>query len=297
MSETPRATQAVIALQAAGETCANCNADLIGGEIYCCHCGEKLPAHNDLSLKKFLQHHFVHELTHLDGKIFQTLKRLFIKPGLVAEEYLAGRKGRYVGPLRMFLTTVIVLALTLSFQPSSQRATIRQSAARMDPSGLLSQMVAHKAKTVDLEAEIFKLNFDQKFKAYSGILSLVVVAIACLPLMLVYRHVRKYYAEHLILALYTVSALLLFDAVAIWLQMLIEKIFEPPRWGWPKQIELYMNFVMMGIFGVYVFTACKRFYRNSTGKALLALPLVFVTAMLASRLLSALGFGLALLLV
>ena len=74
--------------------CENCASALIG--VYCHVCGQH--AHSPL-------HHFGHALEevfesfwHLDGRIFRTLRDLFV-PGRVAADYLAGHRVRYVAPL------------------------------------------------------------------------------------------------------------------------------------------------------------------------------------------------------
>lgn len=92
--------------------CENCASALIG--VYCHVCGQH--AHSPL-------HHFGHALEevfesfwHLDGRIFRTLRDLFV-PGRVAAGYLAGHRVRYVAPLRLFiilsLITFFVGRLTL----------------------------------------------------------------------------------------------------------------------------------------------------------------------------------------
>jgi hypothetical protein len=96
--------------------CENCRTVLIGG--YCHVCGQR--AHSPL-------HHFGHAVEevfesfwHLDGRIFRTLRDLFV-PGRLAVAYLAGHRVRYVAPLRLFiilsLMTFFVGRLTLHFDP------------------------------------------------------------------------------------------------------------------------------------------------------------------------------------
>src|SRR6266849_5339660 len=80
--------------------CPECLVPLTG--TYCHQCGARPLGPHDLKLSSFL-HEGLHELTHFDAKIFSTLRALIFKPGLLTTEYLAGRKKRYVLPLRLFL--------------------------------------------------------------------------------------------------------------------------------------------------------------------------------------------------
>ena len=86
--------------QAIGEqACLNCGRALTGR--YCADCGQKRSP-VDLTLREFL-HETTHELTHWDGKIPATLKALFFKPGLLTLDFFAGRRARWLSPLRLYL--------------------------------------------------------------------------------------------------------------------------------------------------------------------------------------------------
>ena len=101
--------------------CTNCGAD--AADIYCARCGEKQPGHHDLGVSHFT-HEVFHELAHLDSKLFKTLRDLITKPGFLTQEYFAGRKSRYIAPLRLFLTLFALPAvywLTEALRPAAQR--------------------------------------------------------------------------------------------------------------------------------------------------------------------------------
>ena len=99
-------------------TCANCGAVLAGE--YCHECGQY--AHNPLSSFRHAVEDVFESVWHLDGRIFRTLRNLFV-PGLVAREYLSGHRVRYIPPLRLFvilsLLTFFVgrLVLHVDFNP------------------------------------------------------------------------------------------------------------------------------------------------------------------------------------
>ena len=80
--------------------CRTCEAPLDG--LFCHACGEKAFHEHDLSTAH-LFHDVTHELTHLDSKIFRTLWVLVAKPGLLTKEYWAGRLGRWIRPLRLYI--------------------------------------------------------------------------------------------------------------------------------------------------------------------------------------------------
>ena len=70
---------------------------------YCHVCGQE-----NLEPKESFWHlitHFFYDFTHFDGKFFSTLKYLIIKPGFVSAEYVAGRRAKYLHPIRMYIFT------------------------------------------------------------------------------------------------------------------------------------------------------------------------------------------------
>ena len=91
--------------------CLNCGEPLRGA--YCHACGQK-GGDKDLHFHH-LMHELVHEFLHFDSKILRTLKLLMLSPGKLTHEYVAGRRVRYVGPVRLFLVASVVLFGLLAF--------------------------------------------------------------------------------------------------------------------------------------------------------------------------------------
>jgi len=83
---------------AAHGTCENCTAALHGH--YCHHCGQS--AHNPLKHVGHAIEEVFESFWHLDGRIFRTLRDLWV-PGRIAQNYLKGRRVGYVQPLRLFV--------------------------------------------------------------------------------------------------------------------------------------------------------------------------------------------------
>jgi hypothetical protein len=89
------------------KNCLNCNAEVAGR--YCQVCGQE-----NLEPKEsfwYLATHFIHDLTHFDGKFFSTLKYLLFKPAFLSKEYLIGRRTSYLHPIRMYVFTSAVFFL------------------------------------------------------------------------------------------------------------------------------------------------------------------------------------------
>jgi Protein of unknown function (DUF3667) len=81
--------------------CLNCGTETNGR--YCPACGQE-----NIEPKQTVWHllnHFFSDLTHFDGKFFITVKDLFAKPGFLSSEYMAGRRVRYLDPIRMYIFT------------------------------------------------------------------------------------------------------------------------------------------------------------------------------------------------
>ena len=90
------------------ERCLNCGAALAGA--YCAACGQQKP-HNDLTLREFIRE-TTHELTSWDGKVPRTLLALLRRPGLLTADFLAGRRARWLAPLRLYLLCSLVFFLS-----------------------------------------------------------------------------------------------------------------------------------------------------------------------------------------
>lgn len=89
------------------KNCLNCDTHVIGH--YCHNCGQE-----NIEPKESVWHlvsHFFQDMTHFDGKFFTSLKDLIVKPGFLSNEYMIGRRVRYLNPIRMYLFTSAIFFL------------------------------------------------------------------------------------------------------------------------------------------------------------------------------------------
>ncbi len=89
--------------------CANCGSVQAG--TFCSSCGQKR-GNIRLPLSEFIADG-LSTLTSLDNRVWRTLVPLMTKPGFVTADTLAGRRARYVPPLRMYLIVSFVFFVVL----------------------------------------------------------------------------------------------------------------------------------------------------------------------------------------
>lgn len=80
--------------------CLNCHYPLAEFDSFCPNCGQK-PTDGKVTMHDLL-HELTHTLFHVDGKLFSTLKHIFI-PGKLTEEFFKGHHKRYAHPIQLFL--------------------------------------------------------------------------------------------------------------------------------------------------------------------------------------------------
>lgn len=89
------------------KVCLNCSAELPGR--FCHKCGQenREPRFTVWGLVT----HFFYDITHFDGKFFSTTGLLLSRPGLLPREYIAGRRSRFLDPIRMYIFSSAIFFL------------------------------------------------------------------------------------------------------------------------------------------------------------------------------------------
>jgi hypothetical protein len=78
---------------------------------YCHKCGQE-----NLEPKETVWHlvqHFFNDVTHFDGKFFETVRYLLRRPGFLSLEYMRGRRMSYLNPIRMYVFTSAIFFIIL----------------------------------------------------------------------------------------------------------------------------------------------------------------------------------------
>jgi hypothetical protein len=104
--------------------CLNCGEPL--SRHFCPACGQRAIDPNP-TLGEFV-HEAAEEVLHWDGKLATTFRLLVTRPGELTREYLAGRRARYLSPLRLYLTCSVLYFALKAFAPEAP-VVVRAGAA------------------------------------------------------------------------------------------------------------------------------------------------------------------------
>ncbi len=84
--------------------CLNCGTDVPGR--YCTNCGqENIVPHESFG---HLVKEFAADIVHYDSKTLLTFKYLFTKPGFITKEYIAGKRVKFVHPIKLYIFSSFV---------------------------------------------------------------------------------------------------------------------------------------------------------------------------------------------
>lgn len=246
--------------------CHNCGAAV--QYHYCSVCGQETRLHV-ASAGEFI-HEFIGHYVALEGRLWQTLRRLFFAPGFLTAEYIAGRRKRYVEPLRVYLSLSLLFFAVLKLggppvvdygEPSPTATTITGEKRVTKPNGddkmlldaasRISPSVAGKFNTfLDQPDHEKKRILQGAFFKYVPYAMFLLMPLFALYLKLLYLGSGRRYGEHLLFALHSnafafgmFALLILVDYAGIglltfactlwlfaWLPMAMQRVYGGPRW-------------------------------------------------------------------
>ena len=237
--------------------CANCGSTANGH--FCAHCGQKNehPVH---SLWHFINE-VTEDLTHADSRIWQTLGALLFKPGFLTTEFLAGRRAKYLPPIRLYLVMSVLFFLFAALSPHqdptpAQRAEITKELHGHEyivlgapTTQTVEERRQHARATcarmdAKLEAKLYAVLFQSGIRSFarkaclsavedngralseSFLHNLPKALFVTLPIMaalmkLLYRRPARYYVEHLLFLLHNYSFVFVWSAIFILLGLMI----------------------------------------------------------------------------
>jgi hypothetical protein len=204
--------------------CKNCEARL--DDAYCQVCGQK-----DVNFERPFYELFseaVSEAVDLDGRAWRTVRTLFVQPGRLTGEFLAGRRRTYTSPLRLYLFISVSFFVLMAWIASR---------------GLLLEHDQSVFADAPVQARFMS---DQMPK-----LMFVLLPVFAFFLKVVFP--RRLYFDHLIHSVHVHSAAFVILAV----MMPFEKIANE------NLAALILQVVMLVYFIVYLVASIRRVYSVS----------------------------------
>jgi uncharacterized protein DUF3667 len=227
--------------------CPNCGTP--GHDHYCGHCGQKRLHEGDLGVAH-AWHHVLHDAVHLDGRLFSTLKLLFLKPGQLTLDFVQGRRACHLSPITVFLTAGAFYflfghnALGAAFDLKQVMRSIQEPVVRDHIEG--------RARSAGMTLDAYlQYRHDRFVKIYKPAY-MTAVLFGGVWLVLLFRKPPRYFAEHMLFVLHTGSFGFLLSTVLSWTH----------RW---LRVDSYLSTV--GIL-VYFVIAARRFYGGGAWWAL-----------------------------
>jgi Protein of unknown function (DUF3667) len=226
--------------------CRNCGAP--AGGKFCPECGQDTKPHPPTA-KEFL-HELLAQYVAVEGSLWITLKKL-ANPGALTQEYLAGRKRRYIHPLRLYLTASVVFFLVAQVFLPTTEVKIASNGATLGGGIVAFQCDAGDTLCKQIEGRINE-RFSKMSRAEAGnffakrLVTLfpyamfVLVPLFALVNRAVYWGRPFNYGEHLVFALHAMAAVYFIGAVT-------EPFHEPILWTVPAAI--YFSLALKRVFG------------------------------------------------
>lgn len=255
------------------EQCPNCGDELRGE--YCQGCGQKRIHRRELSLKRFFVN-AASEFTDLESnKAVRTFTTLLFKPGRLTDEFLSGRKGRYITPVKLYLTFSALYFLFAWGALSDARG------------GGLNRMVQQPrfvslAQTRGVTTQTLVEKIQQRVEKYAAGLRFASVLVSGIFLTVLYFGRKKYYVEHLVFSLHYYS-FDFFTKSAFALLFIVTGLFGGKLPGQVLNLFYPLAFV-------YLIFALRRVYKQSWGKTLAKSLVLFLCETMLFMAVNIIGF-------
>ena len=158
--------------------CDACGAALVGE--FCHRCGQR-EADTDWRTTGAIARQFWNELVNLDFKTVRSLAALFV-PGRLAAEFIAGRRTRYLSPLKLYF---LAAALFFLIAPRVSDFNFERQMA-LDPTGEFRARVEERLAATKMNRELFAERFNARLRTIYTLTPIFSVLAATLVLRVLF---------------------------------------------------------------------------------------------------------------
>lgn len=177
-------------------TCLNCSSELAVSQHFCANCGQKTSTHR-ITFAHF-SHEFFHALTHADKGVLHLLKELTLRPGMVAREYLQGKRKKYFNPFTFFLLVMAFFVFSATI--------LNKNLPRVEADPAVIARIPTEAGKASYIATMERAGKATTFMhKYSNLVGMIAVPFLSLITWLCFRRRGFNYSEHLVANLFFTS--------------------------------------------------------------------------------------------
>jgi hypothetical protein len=274
--------------------CTNCGATVSGS--YCSACGQAV----EYQLHSFweLLREATEVVTHADSRLWRTLRALLFQPGFLTQQFLAGRRARFLPPFRLYFVLSVLFFIMVSIthiQPTPAPGAVTSAAATpatvdAGARGAAAQQLCESAVSHSplagadkvrqlLVAACLKSQADQGrelreiFIRNLGRAMFVLLPLIAAFMKLLYWRPARSYVTHLMLLLH-------FHAFAF---LLLSSLLAAQRWIHASAVRELVLFAAIGWVTFYLYRSMGRVYEETSWRTALkcaALSLAYVACAL-----------------
>lgn len=231
--------------------CKHCSNQFAGR--FCNQCGEKVYSDHDKSIKHLFEEAF-HFLTHFEGKFFNTLKVIILKPGRLSLDFCGGVRKKYFKPLSFFLMLVIVYLLFPFFDGLNMKLYFHEDHDFYG--GYAIQKTAQLREEKKLTNEELTERFQRKSEKTSKFLLFTMIPFGGLVSMMLGFKKRRFYFDHFIFNTEACSFFLLWGFLLFPLAIKIAQLIGVRM----SIVEWQIGLGILIVFILYVSIASRRFF-------------------------------------
>ena len=230
---------------------------------YCSRCGEKRRVSHDFSVRHYLGE-AIETFTHFDSKVLRTVWLLLSRPGLLSADYFAGRRIRYVSPLRLFLLLSVIYYLSNSVFPYNAFTTPLAVQLHLNdyyPSYAAAQVEKTLQRT-GMHYAVLERGYNAKTAALSKTLVIALVPVFAVLFYVFLISKKRYFAEHLIVATHFWPFALLLIGVFIPVLLLALARLGALMGAAPELMTADSNpsIIIQVVFAAYLYVMVRRVY-------------------------------------
>jgi hypothetical protein len=130
--------------------CLNCGNTV--DQRFCSNCGQE-----NIEPRQTFGHlvaHFFEDLTHYEGKFWETLRYLFFRPAFLSKEFIAGKRSKYLPPVRLYIFASFITFLLTAIIPDAPSSDHNDGEEHPASEIIMDSIAANRRRDSLMEAAI-----------------------------------------------------------------------------------------------------------------------------------------------